>query len=74
MTMTVSSNGCDPRITGLPGIAVRAGRALESWGRRAASTSDPDETRENHRRRYEARMALDERDRALSLQRYQFLR
>ena len=29
------------RITGVPGVAVRLGRALEKWGRDAAEPRDP---------------------------------
>lgn len=36
MSLAAVSTSCDPRIGGLPGLAVRLGSALESWGRRAA--------------------------------------
>lgn len=42
----MTTNQCDMRVGGLPGLAIRVGAALEGWGRRAAATRpDPDRMR-----------------------------
>ena len=38
------------RISGVPGIAVRLGRALENWGRRAAPPTDREALRRDRDR------------------------
>jgi hypothetical protein len=45
------------RISGLPGIAVRLGRALEMWGREASKPLD----REAQRREYERHVGNEAR-------------
>lgn len=45
------------QITGVPGVAVRLGRALESWGRKVATPID----REAQRREYERHVGNEER-------------
>lgn len=40
-------------ISGVPGVAVRVGRALESWGRRAAEPMDRDAVRREYERQLE---------------------
>ncbi|GHF16907.1 hypothetical protein [Pseudolysinimonas yzui] len=51
------------RITGVPGVAVRLGRALESWGRKVATPIDRDTQRREYERHIgnEARMLHGER-------------
>jgi hypothetical protein len=51
------------RISGVPGIAVRLGRALENWGRRAARPIDREALRRERERLLanEARMLRNER-------------
>lgn len=50
------------RISGVPGIAVRLGRALENWGRRAAPPTDREALRRDRDRLLanEARMVRNE--------------
>jgi hypothetical protein len=48
-TFMETQNAACERITGLAGIAVRLGRALETWGREASKPID----RETQRREYE---------------------
>jgi hypothetical protein len=36
---------CEPRPTGLPAAAIRIGRMLETWGRRAARPLDREDVR-----------------------------
>ena len=57
-----------PSISGVPGIAVRLGRALENWGRAHSSATRSEPTNREARRReherqqgIEARMLHDER-------------
>lgn len=45
------------RITGVPGVAVRLGRALEDWGRKVATPID----REAQRREYERQVGNEAR-------------
>jgi len=54
---------CPRRIGGVPGIAVRLGRALESWGRSAAPPIDREALRRERERMLanEARMLRNER-------------
>lgn len=51
------------RITGVPGVAVRLGRALEDWGRKVAKPVDRDAQRREYERQIgnEARMLQVER-------------
>lgn len=44
-------------LTGIPGVAVRIGRALETWGRRAARRPD----REFLRREFDRQTAAEAR-------------
>jgi hypothetical protein len=44
-------------LSGIPGVAVRIGRALETWGRRAARRPD----REFLQREIERRSAIESR-------------
>jgi hypothetical protein len=50
-------------IKGVPGVAVRLGRALENWGRRAAQPIDREQLRRERERMLanEARMLRNER-------------
>ena len=50
-------------ITGLPGIAVRLGRALENWGREVSKPVDREALRRDYERQVgnEARMLHAER-------------
>ena len=50
-------------ISGVPGIAVRLGRALEKWGRAAAQPTDREAVRRDRERMLanEARMLRNER-------------
>lgn len=46
MTMSMSTDlsyACASEIRGIAGVAVRLGRALEDWGRRAARPLDREE-------------------------------
>ena len=45
------------QLTGVPGIAVRLGRALENWGRKVAKPID----REAQRREYERQVGNEAR-------------
>ncbi|MGB3910739.1 MAG: hypothetical protein WBL06_09745 [Pseudolysinimonas sp.] len=51
------------QITGVPGIAVRLGRALENWGRKVSQPVDRDAQRREYERQAgnEARMQHVER-------------
>lgn len=51
------------RISGVPGVAVRLGRALENWGRRASQPIDREAQRRDGERQLanEARMQHVER-------------
>jgi hypothetical protein len=51
------------QITGVPGIAVRLGRALEDWGRKVSTPIDRDAQRREYERQVgnEARMLQSER-------------
>ena len=53
---------CPQRISGVPGVAVRLGRALENWGRRAARPVDREALRRDRERLLanEARMLRNE--------------
>jgi hypothetical protein len=44
-------------ISGVPGMAVRLGRALENWGRKVAKPID----RDTHRREYERHIGNEAR-------------
>lgn len=48
---------CPQQISGVPGLAVRLGRALENWGRTAARPTD----REAQRRERERMLANEAR-------------
>lgn len=54
---------CPQRLSGVPGLAVRLGRALENWGRRAAQPIDREALRRDRERMLanEARMLSNER-------------
>lgn len=51
---------CEPRPTGLPAAAIRVGRMLELWGRRAARPLD----REDARRARVRQLAIAEHEAA----------
>ncbi len=51
----------EARIRGIAGLAVRAGRALEAWGRRAARPLDRDQLERHIAIQREARQAIAER-------------
>ena len=53
---------CPQRISGVPGLAVRLGRALENWGRKAAQPIDREALRRDRERMLanEARMLRNE--------------
>lgn len=53
---------CPQRISGVPGLAVRLGRALENWGRQAAQPIDREALRRERERMLanEARMLRNE--------------
>ncbi len=55
-TMTVTYE-----IHGFPGLAVRAGRALEAWGARAGRPDKRDEQLRRHRAQLEAQAAFEAR-------------
>lgn len=61
--MTLNTFMDTRQITGVPGIAVRLGRALESWGRKVATPIDRDTQRREYERHIgnEARMLHVER-------------
>ena len=57
-TTALAGNFLDMRqITGVPGIAVRLGRALEKWGRAVSQPID----REAQRREYERQIGNEAR-------------
>lgn len=62
-TMTYNTFMDARQITGLPGIAVRLGRALENWGREVSKPVDRDAQRREFERQAgnEARMQHVER-------------
>lgn len=66
MSRGAMSNGAviDARcITGVPGLAVRIGRALEAWGREVSRPVDRETLRREYERQrdHEARMLASER-------------
>jgi hypothetical protein len=56
-TFMETQNAACERITGLAGIAVRLGRALENWGREVSKPID----REAQRREYERQIGNETR-------------
>lgn len=62
-TMTYNAFMETQRISGLPGVAVRLGRALENWGRKVSKPVDRDAQRREIERQVgnEARMLHAER-------------
>ena len=62
-TMTYDTFMDTRSISGVPGIAVRLGRALETWGRQASAPTDREALRRENERQLEieARMLHDER-------------
>ena len=62
-TMTYNTFMDARQITGVPGIAVRLGRALEDWGRKVSTPIDRDAQRREYERLVgnEARMLHVER-------------
>jgi hypothetical protein len=62
-TFMETQNAACERITGLAGIAVRLGRALENWGREVSKPIDRDAQRREYERQVgnEARMLRVER-------------
>lgn len=52
------SYGRDTRIGGIPGLAVRAGRALERWGRRSAEPPTREQLQQRIDIEREAREAI----------------
>lgn len=62
-TMTYNTFMDARQITGVPGIAVRLGRALENWGREVSKPVDRDAQRREYERQVgnEARMLQVER-------------
>jgi hypothetical protein len=62
-TMTYNTFMDARQITGVPGIAVRLGRALEDWGRKVSTPIDRDAQRREYERQLgnEARMLHVER-------------
>jgi hypothetical protein len=62
-TMTYSTFMDARQITGIPGVAVRLGRALENWGREVAKPVDRDAQRREYERQVgnETRMLHVER-------------
>ncbi|MBN9607117.1 MAG: hypothetical protein J0G30_10950 [Actinomycetales bacterium] len=63
--MTVTATTCEYPAHGLPALAVRVGRALESWGRRAGRAPSREEGVLALRVARAAAEARAERDRAL---------
>lgn len=57
--MTVTYAGYE--ISGFPKLAVRAGRALERWGARAARPVGRDEQQRRHEAQQQAQAAFDSR-------------
>lgn len=62
-TMTYNTFMDARQITGVPGIAVRLGRALENWGREVSKPVDREALRREYERQVgnEARMLQVER-------------
>ena len=48
-------------VSGFHGLAVRTGRALETWGARAAQPVDPDEQRTRYEAQLQAQAAFEAR-------------
>lgn len=48
-------------VHGFPGLAVRAGRALEAWGARAARPDNHDELQRKHEAQLQAQAAFEAR-------------
>lgn len=59
--MTVTYEGKVFELQGFPGLAVRAGRALEEWGARAARPDNRDELRRKRQLQLEAQAAFEAR-------------
>ena len=60
----------DSKITGLAGVAVRVGTALEEWGRRSVVVADRDEVELRHWAENEAELARETREAAINRQLY----
>jgi hypothetical protein len=61
--MTTGSIATYDSAGGIPGLAMRAGRALEDWGRRAAKRPTRDELERRMAIQREARTAIADRAR-----------
>lgn len=70
MTMNVVSSDlgavCEQRIHGVAGVAVRAGAALERWGRRLAAEPTREQMSDRRRTELEARAGVRGRGDALA--------
>jgi len=64
----------DHKITGLAGVAVRVGTALEEWGRRSVSVTDRDEIELRHWAENEAELALEAKEAAINRGLYDLIR
>jgi len=76
---SVTSSTYDHKITGLAGVAVRVGAALEQWGRRSVPLSDRDVTERDelelrHWAENEAELTLAQKEAATNRELYNFIR
>ncbi len=71
---SVTSSTYDHKITGLAGVAVRVGTALEQWGRRSVPVTDRDELELRHWAENEAELALAAKEAAVNRAMYSYLR
>jgi hypothetical protein len=69
--MTSVAHGTyDNKITGLAGVAVRVGTALEEWGRNSVAVTDRDELELRHWAENEAELAREAREALINRQLY----
>jgi hypothetical protein len=67
---SVVQGSYDQQITGLAGVAVRVGTALEEWGRRSVPVTDRDELELRHWAENEAELAREARESLIRRQLY----
>jgi len=67
---SVAQGTYDQQITGLAGVAVRVGTALEEWGRRSVPVTDRDELELRHWAENEAELAREAREDLVNRQLY----
>jgi hypothetical protein len=74
MTMGGGYRRVHPQVGGIPGLAIRAGRLLELWGRRASRPMTPPEVELHLQAERRARTAIAAREATVTRAWYQNIR